>query len=79
MAALQTVQRIGPVLDLFTVGPPEVGVSEVSAAMGVPRWSATRCCTSLVDIRFSAMHSDGRYRIGWRIVKLDETLQVPSM
>lgn len=50
MAALQTVQKIGPVLDLFTVARPEWGVSEVAAAVGVPRSSAHALLASLVDI-----------------------------
>ncbi len=36
MATLQTVQKIGPVLDLFTAAQPEWGVSEVAAAIDVP-------------------------------------------
>lgn len=75
MAALQTVQKIGPVLDLFTVARPEWGVSEVSAAIGVPRSSAHALLASLVDIGLLQCRSRGRYRIGWRIVELNETLQ----
>jgi hypothetical protein len=33
MATLQTVQKIGPVLDVFTVNQSEWGVSEVTAAI----------------------------------------------
>jgi hypothetical protein len=40
MCALQTVQKIGPVLDLFTVERPEWGVSEVAAVIDIPRSNA---------------------------------------
>lgn len=75
MAALQTVQKIGPVLDLFTVPRPEWGVSEVAAEIGVPRSSAHALLASLVDIGLLQCRSRGRYRIGWRVVELNQTLQ----
>lgn len=75
MAALQTVQKIGPVLDLFTVARPEWGVSEVAAAVGVPRSSAHALLASLVDIGLLQCRARGRYRIGWRVVELNQTLQ----
>ena len=75
MAALQTVQKIGPVLDLFTVARPEWGVSEVATEIGVPRSSAHALLASLVDIGLLQCRSRGRYRIGWRIVELNQTVQ----
>lgn len=75
MANLQTVQKIGPVLDLFTVDRPEWGVSEVGAAVGVPRSSAHALLSSLVDIGLLQCRTRGRYRIGWRIVELGEALR----
>lgn len=75
MAALQTVQKIGPVLDLFTVRRPEWGVTEVAAEIGVPRSSAHALLASLVDIGLLQCRSRGRYRIGWRVVELNQTLQ----
>ena len=75
MAALQTIQKIGPVLDLFTVSRPEWGVSEVAAQINVPRSSAHALLASLVDIGLLQCRSRGRYRIGWRIIELNQTLQ----
>lgn len=75
MAALQTVAKIGPVLDLFSVRKPEWGVSEVAAAIDVPRSSAHALLSSLVDIGLLQCRSRGRYRIGWRVVELNQTLQ----
>ena len=75
MAGLQTVQKIGPVLDLFTVQRPEWGVSEVAAAIDVPRSSAHALLSSLVDTGLLQCRNRGRYRLGWRIVELGETLR----
>lgn len=75
MAALQTVQKIGPILDLFTVTKPEWGVSEVANRIGVPRSSAHALLSSLVDIGLLQCPTRGRYRIGWRVVELNETLR----
>lgn len=72
---LQTVQKIGPLLDLFTLEHPEWGVSEVAEAIGVPRSSAHALLSSLVETGLLQCRTRGRYRIGWRIVELSETLR----
>ncbi|MFR9806514.1 IclR family transcriptional regulator [Pseudonocardia sp. RS010] len=72
---LQTVQKLGPVLDLFTIDHPEWGVSEVADTIGVPRSSAHALLSSLVEIGLLQCRTRGRYRIGWRIVELGETLR----
>ena len=72
---LQTVQKIGPVLDLFTIERPEWRLSELAEAIGVPRSSAHALLTSLVEIGLLQCRTKGRYRIGWRIVSLGETLR----
>ncbi|MCZ4534618.1 IclR family transcriptional regulator [Gordonia terrae] len=75
MAALQTVQKIGPVLDLFTVQRPEWGVTEVAGELGLPRSSAHALLASLVDTGLLQCRARGRYRIGWRVVELNQTLR----
>ena len=75
MATLQTVQKIGPVLDLFTIERPEWGVSEVAATIDVPRSSAHALLSSLVDIGLLNCRARGRYRIGWRVVELGQALR----
>ena len=75
MATLQTVQKIGPVLDLFTAAQPEWGVSEVAAAIDVPRSSAHALLSSLVETGLLQCRTRGRYRIGWRVIELGETLR----
>lgn len=75
MATLQTVQKIGPVLDLFTVERPEWGVSEVATTIDLPRSSAHALLSSLVDIGILQCRARGRYRIGWRVVELGQALR----
>ena len=75
VAPLQTVQKIGPVLDLFTVSRPEWGASEVAAAIDVPRSSAHALLSSLVETGLLQCRNRGRYRIGWRVVELSQTLK----
>ncbi|MEZ5116537.1 MAG: IclR family transcriptional regulator [Candidatus Nanopelagicales bacterium] len=72
---LQTIQKIGPLLDLFTIEHPEWGVSEAAEALGVPRSSAHALMTSLVDTGLLTTSGRGRYRLGWRIVELYETMR----
>ena len=72
---LQTVQKIGPLLDLFTPDRPEWGVSEAAEALGVPRSSAHALMTSLVEIGLLSTTGRGRYRLGWRIIELYQVLQ----
>jgi DNA-binding IclR family transcriptional regulator len=72
---LQTIQKIGPVLDLFTIERPEWGVSEVSEELGISRSGAHALLASLVETGLLQNRARGRYRIGWRVVELSETLR----
>ncbi|MDM3975311.1 IclR family transcriptional regulator [Mycobacterium marseillense] len=72
---LQTVQKIGPVLDLFTVQRPDWGVTQVAEAIGLPRSSAHALLASLVETGLLRCQPRGRYRLGWRVVELNETLR----
>jgi len=72
---LQTIQKIGPVLDLFSAQRPDWGVTEVAEAIGVPRSSAHALLSSLVETGLLQCRARGRYRLGWRIVELSETLR----
>lgn len=75
MASIQTIQKIGPILDLFTVERPEWGVREVATAVGIPRSSAHAVLASLVQTGLLHCRARGRYRIGWRVVELAEALR----
>lgn len=72
---LQTIQKIGPVLDLFSADRPDWGVSEVAEAIGVPRSSAHALLSSLAETGLLRCRARGRYRLGWRVVELNETLR----
>lgn len=72
---LQTIRKIGPVLDLFTIDRPEWGVAEVAEALDIARSSAHALLSSLAETGLLQMRGRGRYRIGWRVVELSETLR----
>lgn len=72
---LQTISKIGPILDLFTPARPEWGVAEAAAAMKSPRSSTHALLASLAETGLLTSEGRGRYRIGWRIVELNETLR----
>ncbi|HEX7660715.1 MAG TPA: IclR family transcriptional regulator [Pseudonocardiaceae bacterium] len=73
MATLNTVAKVGRVLDLFAPEQPEWGVSEVAEALRIPRSSAHALLASLADIGLLQWREGGRYRIGWRTLELAET------
>lgn len=75
VVALQTITKVGPLLDLFTVDHPEWGISEAAEAIGMPRSSTHALMTSLVETGLLSSPGRGRYRLGWRIVELYETLR----
>lgn len=72
MAALNTVEKVGLVLDLFRPESPEWGVSEVAASLGIPRSSAHALLSSLAGIGILQWRDGGRYRVGWRVLELAE-------
>lgn len=72
MATLNTVEKVGRVLDLFTRESPDWGVSEVAKALDVPRSSAHAVLSSLADIGLLQWRPGGRYRVGWRVLELAE-------
>jgi len=72
---LQTVRKIGPVLDLFTIECGDWGVAEVASALDIPRSSAHALLASLVETGLLRCRGRGRYRLGWRVVELGETLR----
>lgn len=72
---LQTIQRIGPILDLFTPEQPEWGVAEVAEALGTPRSSTHALLSTLVDTGLLQCRGRGRYRLGWRVVELSAAMR----
>ncbi|WP_033287613.1 IclR family transcriptional regulator [Amycolatopsis jejuensis] len=71
---LGTVCKAGDVMNLFTPGTPEWGVSEVAERMHVPKSSAHALLSTLVEIGLIRRTGSGRYRLGWRVFELHRTL-----
>lgn len=69
---LQTIEKVGLVLDLFTTSHPEWTLSEVAAEIGAPRSSAHGLLSSLVETGLLHSPRRGRYRVGLRVTELSE-------
>lgn len=72
MATLNTLTKVGLVLDLFRPESPDWGVSGVAKELGIPRSSAHALLSSLADIGVLQWREGGRYRVGWRVLELAE-------
>lgn len=71
---LQTIQKAGEVLTLFDRDHSEWGVREVAARLKIAKSSAHDLMSSLAKLGFLNKTDDNRYRLGWRLVTLSETL-----
>ena len=71
---LQTIEKASEVLALFDRDHPEWGVREVAEALGLAKSSAHDLLASLEQVGLLGKNDDGRYRLGWRLVTLSETL-----
>jgi DNA-binding IclR family transcriptional regulator len=71
---LQTIEKASEVLTLFERDHTEWGVREVAEKLGLAKSSAHDLLTSLAQVGLLSKTEDGRYRLGWRLVTLSETL-----
>jgi IclR family KDG regulon transcriptional repressor len=71
---LSTVEKVGQVFALFTPDHPEWGVSEVAEELGLPKSSAHALLSTLAAIDLLKRTGNARYRLGWRILALSQTL-----
>jgi IclR family KDG regulon transcriptional repressor len=71
---LQTVNRAGQVLDLFSAARPEWGATAVARALDIAKSQAHELLISLADIGLLQRGAPGRYTLGWRIVALNSLL-----
>jgi IclR family KDG regulon transcriptional repressor len=71
---LQTIEKASDVLALFDRERTEWGVAEVAEKLGLPKSSAHDLLTSLAQVGLLGKTEKGRYRLGWRLVALSETL-----
>lgn len=71
---LGTITKSGRVLDLFTPRRPEWGVSEVARELEMPKSGAHSLLSALVGIEVLRRTARNRYRLGWRLLCLTQTL-----
>lgn len=73
--SLNTIKKIGPVLELFTPERPEWRMTEIARALGMPKSSAHSLVTTLAEIGLLAVGPQGRYRLGWNLLSLAERMR----
>jgi len=71
---LQTIQKAGELLSLFDREHTEWGVREVATKLKMAKSSTHDLMSSLAKLGFLNKTEDNRYRLGWKLVTLSETL-----
>jgi DNA-binding IclR family transcriptional regulator len=71
---LNTIERTGNVLNLFTAETPVWGVTEVATTLGLPKSTSFDIMASLAEIGLLQQTSDDRYRLGWRVLVISRRL-----
>jgi DNA-binding IclR family transcriptional regulator len=71
---LQTIQKAGEILSLFDRDHTEWGVREAATKLKIAKSSAHDLMSSLAQLGFLNKTEENRYRLGWRLVTLSETL-----
>jgi len=75
---MTTITKIARVLDLYTPSTPAWGVSEVAAALDMPRSTAHALLAGLTEIGLLQQPRRGRYTLGWRAFELGQMQRVTS-
>jgi DNA-binding IclR family transcriptional regulator len=71
---LNTIDRTGKVLDLFTSETPTWGVSEMAGVLGLPTSTTFDIVASLTEIGLLQKAKGDRYRLGWRVLVISRRL-----
>jgi DNA-binding IclR family transcriptional regulator len=71
---LGTVEKAARVLELFTDGKPEWGVTEVGRALDLPKSSAHSIVSALADAGFLDRTERNRYRLGLQMLTLSRAV-----
>lgn len=71
---LQTIQKAGELLAPYDRDHKEWGVREVASKLKMAKSSIHDLMASLAKLGFLAKTENSRYRLGWRLVTLSETL-----
>jgi DNA-binding IclR family transcriptional regulator len=70
----RTMKKTMQVLDLFSLQRPEWGVSEAAKVLGFPKSTTSELMSALADQRLLCRSTKGKYRLGWRLFELSQTL-----
>jgi IclR family transcriptional regulator, KDG regulon repressor len=73
--SLNTVKKIGPVLDLFTPEQPEWRMTDIARALNTPKSSAHALVSTLAEIGLLSVGPSGRYRLGLGLLSLSERVR----
>jgi DNA-binding IclR family transcriptional regulator len=73
--SLNTVKKIGPVLDLFTPEQPEWRMTDIARALGTPKSSAHSLVSTLAEIGLLSVAPSGKYRLGLNLLSLSERMR----
>jgi len=71
---LNSIDRTGKVLNLFTTEAPGWGVTEAATTLGWPKSTTFDLMASLAEIGLLQQTSDHRYRLGWRVLVISRRL-----
>ena len=71
---LHTVSKAGIILNLFSQKTPEWGVSELAKKLALPKSTVSEMMATLASQGLLERTSTGRYRLGWRLYELSQTL-----
>src|SRR5512143_1308557 len=71
---LQTIQKAGELLALFDREHADWGEREVAVKLKIAKSSTHDLMSSLAKLGLLHKTEDNRYRLGWRLVTLSETL-----
>ena len=72
---LNTVKKIGPVLELFTPERPEWRMTDIARALDTPKSSAHSLVSTLAEIGLLSVAPSGRYRLGLNLLTLSERMR----
>lgn len=73
--SLNTVKKIGPVLELFTPEHPEWRMTDIARALNTPKSSAHSLVSTLAEIGLLSVGPSGRYRLGLNLLSLSERMR----
>lgn len=73
---LNTVKKVGPVLELFTPERPEWRMTDIANALQMPKSSAHSLVSTMAEIGLLSTSTRGRYRLGWMLLMLSERMRV---